>query len=128
MMSKLRKLIRVLLPIGLAGALLLLIAAWVVYRPARLTLTHLSGGSSAWVRTNYLFLRILRKHFLDWRVVPESEKLGFLQRARLQLGAPAELVQEAQIAIDEALATAALVEERSADPRRPHTPEASHGE
>jgi hypothetical protein len=95
---------------------------------ARLTLTHISGGISAWVRTNYLFLRILRKHFLDWRVVPESEKLGFLQRARQQLGAPAELVQEAQIKIDETLATAALAEERDGDPHRPHASEASHGE
>jgi hypothetical protein len=95
---------------------------------ARLTLTHLSGGISAWVRTNYLFLRILRKHFLDWRVVPESEKLGFLQRARRQLGAPAEQVQEAQIKIDETLAAAALVEEGSGIPSRPQAPEAAHGE
>ncbi len=61
---------------------------------ARLTLRHLSGGASSWVRTNYLFLKILRKHFLDWRVVPEAEKFSFLQRARRMLGAPEELVAE----------------------------------
>jgi hypothetical protein len=59
---------------------------------AHLTLTHLSGGASAWVRTNYLFLTILRKHFLDWRVVSEIEKLQFLQRARELLGAPPDLL------------------------------------
>ncbi len=53
---------------------------------ARLTLRHLSGGVSAWVRTNYLFLKVLRKHFLDWRVVPEAEKAAFLERARHLLG------------------------------------------
>jgi hypothetical protein len=61
---------------------------------ARLTLQHLSGGVSAWVRTNYLFLKILRKHFLDWRVVPEVEKLTFLQRARALLGASEDLLAE----------------------------------
>jgi hypothetical protein len=94
----------------------------------RLTLTHLSGGISAWVRTNYLFLRILRKHFLDWRVVPESEKLGFLQRARQQLGAPAAWVQEAQRGIDAALAAAALAEGRGEERQRPPAAEAVHRE
>ncbi|MBT3287893.1 MAG: ABC transporter permease [Victivallales bacterium] len=61
---------------------------------AHLTLTHLSGGASAWIRTNYLFLKVLRKHFLDWRVVPEIEKLQFLQKARELLGAPADLLAE----------------------------------
>ncbi|MDX9979303.1 MAG: ABC transporter permease, partial [Lentisphaeria bacterium] len=62
---------------------------------AHLTLTHLSGGQAAWVRTNYLFLTILRKHFLDWRVVPEIEKLQYLQRARHLLGAaPGPLAEE----------------------------------
>ena len=59
---------------------------------AHLSLVHLSGGVSAWVRTNYLFLKILRKHFLDWRVVSEIEKLQFLQGARQQLGAAPELL------------------------------------
>jgi hypothetical protein len=61
---------------------------------AHLTLTHLSGGASAWVRTNYLFLKILRKHFLDWRVVSEIEKLQFLQGARRLLGAPPDLLAQ----------------------------------
>lgn len=62
---------------------------------AHLSLAHLSGGQAAWVRTNYLFLTILRKHFLDWRVVPEIEKLQYLQRARLLLGAaPGPLAAE----------------------------------
>jgi hypothetical protein len=95
---------------------------------ARLTLTHLSGGLSVWVRTNYLFLRILRKHFLDWRMVPESEKLGFLQRARRHLGAPEELVQEAQIKIDATLAAAARAEESRLDPAPPPATEAAHRE
>jgi len=49
---------------------------------AHLTLRHLSGDVSSWVRTNYLFLKLLRKHFLDWRVVPDDEKEMFLERAR----------------------------------------------
>lgn len=66
---------------------------------AHLTLTHLSGGASAWVRTNYLFLKILRKHFLDWRVVSEVEKLQYLQRARHLLGAAPELLAEEETRI-----------------------------
>lgn len=61
---------------------------------AHLTLTHLSGGQAAWVRTNYLFLTVLRKHFLDWRVVPEIEKLQYLQRARRILGAEPGILAE----------------------------------
>jgi hypothetical protein len=85
---------------------------------ARLTLNHLSGGVSAWVRTNYLFLRTLRKHFLDWRVVPESEKAAFLERARRLLGAPEEQV----LAAPQALAASAVAppaEDQSAGRRRP---------
>ncbi|MBT3375033.1 MAG: hypothetical protein HN742_23900 [Lentisphaerae bacterium] len=52
---------------------------------ARMRLAHLSGGISAWQRTNYLFLRILRKHFLDWRMVPDEEKRAYLERARAML-------------------------------------------
>jgi len=77
---------------------------------ARLTLQHLSGGISSWVRTNYLFLRVLRKQFLDWRVVPEEEKRAFLQRARRQLGAPEALVAEAQRAMDAGAADSPPVE------------------
>jgi hypothetical protein len=95
---------------------------------ARLTLNHLSGGISAWVRTNYLFLRVLRKHFLDWRVVPESEKLGFLQRARRLLGAPEAEVQAAQDAIEAQLAALSLAEDRRAEPQPPAGTEASSGE
>lgn len=77
---------------------------------AHLTLTHLSGGASAWVRTNYLFLTILRKHFLDWRVVAEVEKLQYLQRARHLLGAPPDLLAQEEARIQariEALKAAA---------------------
>jgi hypothetical protein len=49
---------------------------------AFLTLTHLSGDISSWQRVNYLFLTLLRKHFLDWRVVPDEEKDAYLERAR----------------------------------------------
>ncbi len=52
---------------------------------AFLELRHLSGDVPSWVRTNYLFLKLLRKHFLDWRVVPEDEKEAFLERARAML-------------------------------------------
>ena len=54
---------------------------------AHLTLTRLSGDISSWQRTNYLFLKLLRKHFLDWRVVPEQEKEAYLERARKTLTA-----------------------------------------
>jgi len=52
---------------------------------AHLTLTHLSGDISSWQRANYLFLRLLRKQFLGWRVVPDEEKDAFLERARQML-------------------------------------------
>ena len=71
---------------------------------AHLTLTHLSGGASAWVRTNYLFLKVLRKHFLDWRVVSEVEKLQYLQRARHLLGAAPELFAEEETRIQARIA------------------------
>ena len=80
---------------------------------AHLTLNYLSGGASSWLRTNYLFLKVLRKHFLDWRVVPEAEKLGFLQRARRLLDAPAELVEEAQKQIDARLAALVPAEQNA---------------
>ncbi len=54
---------------------------------AHLTLRRLSGDISSWQRTNYLFLKLLRKHFLDWRMVPEDEKETFLERARTVLTA-----------------------------------------
>jgi len=95
---------------------------------ARLTLSHLSGGLSAWVRTNYLFLRILRRHFLDWRVVPEAEKLSFLQRARRFLGAPEDQIQEAQRRIDEQASAAAPAADAGAGVRAPSATEGSHRE
>jgi len=51
------------------------------------------------VRTNHLFLKILRKHFLDWRVVSEVEKLQYLQRARHLLGADPKLLAEEETRI-----------------------------
>ncbi|MBN2450702.1 MAG: ABC transporter permease, partial [Lentisphaeria bacterium] len=92
---------------------------------AHLTLNHLSGGLSSWMRTNYLFLKILRKHFLDWRVVPEAEKLSFLHRARRLLGADERLVEEARQAID-AEAAAATPEPGDRTEESPGA-EAAHG-
>ena len=83
---------------------------------AHLTLKHLSGGASAWVRTNYLFLKILRKHFLDWRVVPENEKLHFLQRARHMLGAEESMIADAQKDIDRQIAELTAADEISEPP------------
>lgn len=95
---------------------------------ARMTLTHLSGGASAWVRTNYLFLRILRRHFLDWRVVSETEKQAFLQRARRLLGAPEDQIEAAQRRIDEQSAAAQPAAAPPADARPAAVTEGSHGE
>jgi hypothetical protein len=81
---------------------------------AHLTLIHASGGASSWVRTNYLFLKILRKHFLDWRVVSEIEKLQFLQRARELLGAPPDLLAQEEERIQaqiEAIRAAEMADE-----------------
>jgi len=95
---------------------------------ARMTLRHLSGGASAWVRTNYLFLRILRKHFLDWRVVPPAEKFAYLQRARSLLGAAPELIDEAQRRHDEEDAAAAPPAAADAAGSPASATEGNHGE
>ncbi len=49
---------------------------------ARITLSRLSGSREAWLRLNYTFVSLLRKHFLFWRAVTPEERNTMFEEAR----------------------------------------------
>jgi len=52
---------------------------------ATISMTRKSGDKDSWERCCHAFIGLVRKRFLTWRAIPESERLRLLERGRKML-------------------------------------------